>query len=236
MKSKIYEGSRKILYQTSEENVLTMTFSDKTRIANNQYSEISGKGVINNAISAFIMQKLDAIGIDNHFIKKLNMMEQSIQYAEVIPIKINVSNVACDRYVKDLGMELGYVFDKPIIDYRIKNSDLGYPVVNEHQMINFNWLIQEELKLIKYKAIRIFDFLTGLFAGIKIRMVSCNLEFGRIFNGEEFLIILIDEITPDTCILWDMQTNEKLGADGITEESNAHSVCTYQRILQSLCQ
>lgn len=232
-KNKIYQGSSKILYQTDEEHVLTLAFTDKVRLYDNTILDISGKGIINNAISAFIMKKLDLIGIDNHFIDKINMREQIIQFVDVLPIQVLVSSIACGRYVSEFGMEEGYVFDSPIVDYRIKNKELKYPIINEHQIINFGWMVKEELSQVKNTSIRVFDFLTGLFAGIGIRLVSCSLEFGRVFNGEEFILMLTDEITPDSCRLWDMYTNEKLGIEAIIA-NHSNPITGYQLIINKL--
>lgn len=210
MKEKIYQGSSKTLYNSDEDFALIMTFEDKMRTHAKQIIDIAGKGAINNAISAHLMQKLDMIGIDNHFIDKINMQRQLIQYVETYPIQVHVSTIACGRYVKDFGMESGYVFDMPLIDFRIKNCNLDYPPINEHQIVNFGWLSKEELLHLKEIAIKVHNFLVGFFAGLNIRMVDIKLEFGRIFNGEEFIIMLVDEISPDTCRLWDMETNETL--------------------------
>lgn len=230
MKTKIYEGSSKILYKTEEKHLLTMAFTDKIRLKDGKTLDIFGKGVINNAISSFIMQKLDLIGVENHFVDKVNMREQVVQLVEMLPVQIYVSNIACDRYVEQFGMQEGYVFDTPIIDYRIKNKELNYPIINEHQIITFGWILREELLEIKNKSLRIFSFLSGLFAAIDIRLVSCCLEFGRVFYNEDFATILADEITPDSCGLWDMSSNEKLGIEAIKED-NKDPIKSYQIIL-----
>lgn len=231
MKNKIYQGSSKILYQSDEDFALIMAFIDDIRLENNLKVNIPGKGVINNNISSFIMSKLDMVGIENHLIEKINMREQLIQLVDMFPIQLSIATIACGRYVEEFGMEEGYVFDNPVIDFRIKNSDLKYPIINEHQIISFGWLTKEEIKQVKHCAIRTYDFLTGLFAGAEIRLVECKLEFGRVFNGDKFVVMVADEISPDTCRLWDIHSNEKLGSEAIAA-NNENAIKYYHTVAQ----
>lgn len=233
MKEKLYQGSSKTLYQSSEDFAFIMAFSDKLTLETGEILEISGKGVLNNNISAYLMTKLAMVGIDNHLIKKLNMREQLIQSVDIFPIQIAVSTVACGRFVKDFSIEEGYVFDRPIIDFRVRSSELKHPIINEHQIVNFGWLTSEEIRKIKHQALRTHDFLSGLFSSIGIRLVECVLEFGRVFNGEEFIIMLADEITPDNCRLWNMNNNEKLGIELISSDQEK-ALKSYQLIANLL--
>jgi len=233
MKEKIYKGSSKTLYQADEDYALIMSFDDTIRLANNETIEISGKGVINNSISSYIMQKLDMIGVDNHLIQKNNMRQQLVQFVDVHPIKVHICTIACGRYVTDFGMENGYVFESPIIDFRVKNKDLNYPIINETQITSFGWLTKEEIQTLKLKALRVHDFLSGLFASAGIRLVDVQLEFGRVFNGEDFMTMLVDEISPDNCRLWDMESNEKLCYE-LAEESPDKIIPAYQKVLDRL--
>jgi phosphoribosylaminoimidazole-succinocarboxamide synthase len=130
-------------------------------------------------------------------------------------------------------MEDGFVFESPMIDFRVKNKDLNYPIINEKQILSFGWLNNRELEDIKKISIRVHDFLSGLFATANIRLVDIKLEFGRVFNGEEFISMLIDEISPDTCKLWDMETNEKLCYE-VAEENPSKILPIYQDILSRL--
>ncbi|MCC8417001.1 MAG: phosphoribosylaminoimidazolesuccinocarboxamide synthase [Rickettsia endosymbiont of Bryobia graminum] len=213
MKEKLYQGSSKILYQSQEDFAYIMAFTDKMTLENGKIIDIAGKGVLNNNISSFIMTKLDMVGIDNHFIEKLNMREQLIQSVDIFPIQISVSSVACGRFVKEFSMEEGYVLDHPIIDFKVRSSELKHPIINEHQILNFGWLSTKEISQVKQQALRVYDFLSGLFVGIGIRLIECQLEFGRVFNGKEFMVMLADEISPDNCRLWDIHNNEKLGRE-----------------------
>lgn len=231
MRKKIYQGSSKVLYQSEEDFTLIMAFTDNIKLEDGRAFEISGKGVINNKISSCIMNKLDMIGIENHLIEKINMREQLIQYVDIFPIQLHISTVACGRYVKEFGMEEGYVFDSPIIDFKIQNRELKHPIINEHQIMGFCWLAKEELEELKNRALRIYDFLTGLFAGLGIRLVECRLEFGRVLQDEEFIIMLADEISLDNCRLWDMSTNEKLSFEAIEIDPD-NAIKVYQAVLQ----
>lgn len=209
-KQKIYKGSSKTLFGIEEDHLLLMSFEDGLRLPDKSVKEFSGKGVLCNLISACLMEKLDMVGIENHLIDKNNMRQQTIQFVDVYPMQVKVSNVASGRYVTDFDMEEGFVFDSPIIDFRLKNSEMGYPIINENQIYNFGWASKQEIKSIKRAALRINDFITGYFAGNGIRLVEASLEFGRVYVGDDELIILADEISPDTCKLWDIETNRRL--------------------------
>lgn len=217
MKHKVYEGSSKTLYQTDDELSLIIAFTDDFVTEENVKLNIPGKGVVNNLLSSFIMNKLDMVGIDNHLIEQLNMREQLVQLVDVYPIQVSISTVACGRYITQFGIEEGYVFDNPIIDFKVKNSDLKYPIINESQIISFGWLTAEEIQQVKHQANRVYDFLTGLFAGVELRLVECKLEFGRVFNGDQFITMVVDEISLDNCRVWDMNTNEKFGYESTAD-------------------
>lgn len=230
---KIHKGFSKTLYQSQEDYALLMYFEDHLKVKDKDPIEVAGKGIINNNISAFLMQKMDMVGIENHFIEKVNMRQQLIQFVDIFPIQVHICTLACGRYVTDFGMEEGLVFETPIFDFRVKNSELNYPIVNEAQIVNFGWLLQEELTQLKQKATRVHDFLTGLFSGVGIRLVDCKLEFGRVFNGEDFIVMLADEISPDNCRLWDMETNEKLCFE-VAEEDPEKVIGAYQEVQHRL--
>jgi phosphoribosylaminoimidazole-succinocarboxamide synthase len=232
-REKLYEGTSKILYEGHEEFSLIQFFKDDHVMPNGEVMEISGKGVVNNNISAFIMSNMDMVSIDNHFIEKINMREQIVQLVDMIPIKISVANLACDRYVEQFGIEEGYVFDHPMIDFRIKNKLLSNPVVNEFQVQNLCFLTDQELSDLKKIALRTNDFLTGLFAGVGIRLVECNLEIGRVFDGDQFSLMVADEISPDTCRLWDVQDNRKIDFE-FASSNPENAISAYQEIAKRL--
>jgi phosphoribosylaminoimidazole-succinocarboxamide synthase len=174
------------------------------------------------------------IGIENHFIEKVNMREQLVQFVDIYPIQVCVSTIACGRYVKDFGIEEGFVMDSPVMDFLIKSHDLKYPPINEHQILNFNWITRHELKQMKHQALRVHDYLSGIFTGAGIRLVECKLEFGRVFNGEDFLVMLADEITPDNCRLWDLNTNYKFGIEAVEANQDNNHIESYQTVLERL--
>ncbi|MGC0371870.1 MAG: hypothetical protein DGJ47_000571 [Rickettsiaceae bacterium] len=233
MKQKIYQGSSKTLYQSEREDAFIMSFEDTMRIDGKTYS-IPGKGVINNSISSHLMQKLGLIGIDNHLIEKSNMKRQLIQCVEIYPVQIHLSTIANGRYIKEFGMEEGFVFDSPILDWRVKNNKLNYPMVNEQQIVQFGWMSRYELKQLTQTAIRVHDYLAGYFSAIGLRMIDIKLEFGRIFNGEDFVPILIDEVSPDTCKLWDIDSNEKLCYELLNEGKEDKIIPAYQEVLRRI--
>lgn len=233
MKSKIYQGTTKTLYHSEEDHTLIMSFDDSIKKSNQEIISVDGKGIINNSISSYIMTQLEMIGVENHFIQKNNMRQQLVQFVDVYPIQINICTIACGRYVTDFGIENGFVFESPIIDFKVKNKDLNYPVVNCEQILSFGWLNKTELETLKIKSMRIYDFLSGLFTTAGVRLVDISLEFGRVFNGEDFVTMLTDEISPDTCKLWDMETNEKLSYE-IAEENVEKVLPAYQKILDRL--
>ena len=233
-KEKLYSGSTKTVYSQESQNTIIMSFEDNIWLEKNKTIQVSGKGSICNQISAFLMEKLNLVGINNHFIKKNNMKQQIVQLADMIPVQLRVTNVACGRYVKDFGLEEGFVFESPILDFRIKSCELGFPIINEFQMKSYGWVSDEELIELKKTALRINDFLTGIFSGSGIRLVESNLEFGRVFVEEDFYITLADEISPDTCRLWDLETNKKLSyelAYTNPEEINK----SYNEIAKRIC-
>lgn len=232
-KEKIYEGSSKIIYRSHDENALIQFFKDDIKIDFQHTIQVSGKGILNNTISNYIFNKMNIAGVNHHLIQKINMREQLIYALNIIPVKVFVTSIASGRYVSQFGIEEGCVFDNPIIDFRINSGAQEYPVVNEDQMLKFNWVDYYELKAIKNLAIKAYTFLAGLFASANIRLVECHLEFGRIMYGEEYIILLADEITPDTCKLWDLHTNCKLGYEQACAKPE-HAITCYQEIARRL--
>jgi len=230
----IYEGKAKILYEGPEPGTLIQYFKDDATAFNAQKKgTISGKGVLNNRISEHLFTLLGLIGIPTHFIRRLNMREQLIRQVEIVPLEVIVRNVAAGSLTKRLGIEEGTQLPRTIIEYCYKDDALGDPMVSEEHIACFNWASQEELHEIADMAIRINDFLTGLFAGIGIRLVDFKLEFGRFWENDFSRIILADEISPDGCRLWDMKSNEKLDKDRFRLDLGGE-VEAYQEIARRL--
>ncbi|MEM7497071.1 MAG: phosphoribosylaminoimidazolesuccinocarboxamide synthase [Pseudomonadota bacterium] len=210
----VYEGKAKILYEGPEPGTLVQYFKDDATAFNAEKHEVvDGKGVLNNRISEHIMTSLSAIGIPNHFIRRINMREQLIRACEIIPIEVVVRNVAAGSMSKRLGIEEGTALPRPIIEFYYKDDKLGDPIVSEEHIIAFNWAAQQDIDDIVSLALRVNDFLSGLFTGVGIKLVDFKIETGRIWEGDYQRIIVADEISPDSCRLWDMKTGRKLDKD-----------------------
>ena len=211
---KLYEGKAKIIYATSDKNLVILYFKDDATAFNNQKkSPIEGKGVLNNRISEHILSNLNQIGIKNHLVKRLNMREQLVKLVDIIPIEFIVRNIATGSLTKRLGIEDGTVLDYPLIEYCLKDDKLGDPNISREHILAFNWLNTIQLDLIDDNLKRLNDFLLGLFRGVGIKLVDFKVEFGFTHESGKTKIILADEISPDTCRLWDSITDKKLDKD-----------------------
>src|ERR687883_462753 len=210
----IYEGKAKVLFEGPEPGTLVQYFKDEATAFNNQKKGvITGKGVLNNRISEYLMSRLMEIGVPTHFIKRLNMREQLIREVEIIPLEVVVRNVAAGSLATRLGIDEGTQLPRSIIEFYYKNDQLNDPMVSEEHITAFGWATPQEIDDIMALAIRVNDFLTGLFLGIGIRLVDFKMECGRLFENEMMRIIVADEISPDSCRLWDIKSNEKLDKD-----------------------
>lgn len=218
-RKQLYEGKAKILYEGPEPGTIIQYFKDDTTAFNNEKKAvISGKGVLNNRISEFIMVRLTDIGIPNHFIKSLNMREQLVKYVEIIPLEVIVRNYAAGSLVKRLGIKEGLRLSHTLLEFCYKDDALGDPLVSDEHIQTFEYCNPMELEEIKHLALRINDFLFGMFSAIGIKLVDFKIEFGRFDNGEYMEILLADEISPDSCRLWDMATNKKLDKDRFRQD------------------
>jgi phosphoribosylaminoimidazole-succinocarboxamide synthase len=210
----VYEGKAKILYEGPEPGTLIQHFKDDATAFDAQKRDvIDGKGVLNNRISEHIMMALTAIGVPNHFIKRLNMREQLIRAVEMIPLEIVVRNTAAGSLSKRLGIDEGTALPRPIIEFYLKDDALHDPMVTEEHIAAFNWASQQDIDDIIALALRVNDFLSGLFIGVNIKLVDFKIECGRIWEGDYQRVILADEISPDSCRLWDVKTGQKLDKD-----------------------
>ena len=209
---KLYEGKAKIIYSTPEKNLVIQHFKDDATAFNNQKkATIDGKGILNNRISEHILSNLNQVGIKNHLVKRINMREQLIKLVDIIPIEFIVRNIASGSLTKRLGIEEGTVLDRPLIEYCLKDDDLGDPLVSSEHILSFNWLNIMDLDWITEECRRINDFLQGMFRAVGIKLVDFKVEFGKSLQDNK--IILADEISPDTCRLWDATTEKKLDKD-----------------------
>ncbi|MGD9783715.1 MAG: phosphoribosylaminoimidazolesuccinocarboxamide synthase [Hyphomicrobiaceae bacterium] len=211
---RVYEGKAKVLYEGPEPGTLIQHFKDDATAFNaKKHALIEGKGVLNNRISEVIFQRLGEIGVPTHFIKRINMREQLIREVEIIPLEVVVRNVAAGSLATRLGLEEGTPLPRSIIEFYYKADALNDPMVSEEHITAFGWAAPTEIDEIMQLALRINDFLVGLFLGIGIRLVDFKVEFGRLWDNETMRIVLADEISPDCCRLWDMQSGEKLDKD-----------------------
>ncbi len=216
---KIYEGKAKVLYEGPEPGTLIQHFKDDATAFNAQKKEvIDGKGVLNNRISEFIFQKLNDIGVPTHFIRRINMREQLIREVEIIPLEVVVRNVAAGSLTKRLGIEEGTQLPRSIIEFYYKNDALGDPMVSEEHITAFGWATPQEIDDIIALAIRVNDFLSGLFLGSNIRLVDFKIECGRLYENDMMRIVLADEISPDSCRLWDVKSNDKMDKDRFRQD------------------
>jgi len=210
----IYEGKAKQLFEGPEPGTLIQHFKDDATAFNNaKKGVINGKGVINNRISEYLMLRLHEIGIPTHFIRTLNMREQLVKAVEIVPLEVIVRNVAAGSFSTRFGVEEGAQLPYPIIEFCLKSDKLGDPIVAPEIVIAFQWAQPNELEDITSMALRINDFMSGLFLGVGIKLVDFKIEFGRFYEGNTVQIILADEISPDCCRLWDIKTGEKMDKD-----------------------
>jgi len=210
----LFEGTAKILFEGPEPGTLVQYFKDDAMAFNTRKrGVITGKGVINNRISEYLMTRLGEIGVPTHFMRRLNMREQLVREVEIIPIEVAVRNVVAGSLAARFGIAEGTPLPRSIVEYYYKSDDLEHPLVTEEHVTAFGWATPQNLDEIMSLSLRINDFLSGLFLSIGIRLVDFRVEFGRLWEEDDVRIVLADEISPDSCRLWDIKTNERLDID-----------------------
>ena len=211
---KLYEGKAKIIYSTSDKSLVIQHFKDDATAFNNKKrAKIDGKGILNNRISEHVLNYLGQVGIKNHLVKRINMREQLIKFVEIIPIEFIVRNIATGSLTKRLDIEDGTILENPLIEYCYKKDDLEDPLIAKEHILAFNWASRKEIEKIDKYLLRMNDFMIGMFRGIGIKLVDFKVEFGRYVKNGKQEIILADEISPDTCRLWDINSDKKLDKD-----------------------
>ena len=211
---RVYEGKAKILYEGPEPGTLVQHFKDDATAFNNKkHDKIEGKGVLNNRISEYLFMKLGEVGVPTHFIKRLNMREQLIREVEIIPLETVVRNVAAGSLSTRLGIDEGTALPRSIVEFYYNSDALGDPMVTEEHITAFGWATPQEIDDVMSLAIRVNDFLSGLFLGVGIRLIDFKMECGRLWENDMMRIVVADEISPDSCRLWDIVTNDKLDKD-----------------------
>ena len=231
---KLYEGKAKILYEGPEKGTAIQHFKDDATAYNNQKkATVEGKGVLNNRISEHILNNLNQIGIKTHLMKRLNMREQLVRLVEIIPLEFIVRNIATGSLTKRLGIADGTILSKPLIEYSYKNDELGDPLIAREHILEFKWASQKELDMINDYCLRINDFMQGMFRAVGIKLVDFKLEFGRVNIDGKNEILLADEISPDTCRLWDMVSEKKLDKDRFRKDLG-NIIQAYQEVARRL--
>ncbi len=207
----LYEGKAKKVFATADENLCIVSYKDDATAFNGlKKGTIVGKGVVNNRMSNMMMQLLEKQGVPTHFVEELSERDTVVKKVSIVPLEVIIRNVSAGSFAKHYGVEEGIVFDEPTIEFSYKNDDLGDPLLNAYHALALKLATKEEIDTIKKMAFKVNEVLTAYFKTLGIRLVDFKLEFGRLSDGT---IVLADEISPDTCRLWDLQTNEKLDKD-----------------------
>lgn len=227
----LYEGKAKRLYTTEKEDVLFVEYKNSATAFNGQKkAEIEGKGVLNNRISTLIFEKLKEKGIDSHFIERISDNEQLVKKVDIIPIEVVVRNIAAGSLAKRLGVEEGTPLKRTIVEFYYKNDDLGDPFINNDHIEILELATKEEINQIYQLGLKVNEVLQPIFEDIDVILVDFKLEFGRDKDGN---VLLADEISPDTCRLWDAKTKQKLDKD-VFRRDLGNLVEVYEIILSRL--
>ena len=207
----LYEGKAKKIYSTENENEFVVYYKDDATAFNGEKkAEIASKGILNNKISTIIFEELAKEGIESHFIKNLSDREMLVKKVEILPLEVIVRNITAGSFCKRYGVQEGIVLDTPIFEMSYKNDDLGDPLLNDDHAVALKLATREEIEFLRTQTLKINEIMKKLFLKMDLKLVDFKLEFGKDVNGK---IILADEISTDTCRLWDVNTNEKLDKD-----------------------
>ena len=207
----LYEGKAKKVYATGDPHLLIVSYKDDATAFNGlKKGTIQGKGVINNRMSNLLMSRLEQQGVPTHLVKELNDRETLVKKVSIVPLEVIVRNIAAGSFSKRYGVEEGIVFDAPTIEFSYKCDELDDPLLNTHHALALKLASPEEIAVIKKYAFAVNDFLKVFWSSCGVTLVDFKLEFGRLHDGT---IVLADEISPDTCRLWDSKTHEKLDKD-----------------------
>ena len=207
----LYEGKAKKVFATDDPELYIVEYKDDATAFNGlKKGTISGKGVINNQMSNFLMQKLEEAGVPTHFVQELSPRETLVKKVSIVPLEVIIRNISAGSFSKRYGVEEGIVFENPTIEFSYKNDDLGDPLINDYHAVALKLATREEVALITKYAFAVNDFLKAYMKKLGIDLVDFKLEFGKLSDGT---IVLADEISPDTCRFWDEKTHEKLDKD-----------------------
>ena len=210
-KEQLYEGKAKKVYATDDPEVVIVSYKDDATAFNGlKKGTISGKGAINNRMTNNLMRRLEHKGVPTHYVEELNDRETAVKKVSIVPLEVIVRNISASSFAKRYGVEEGIVFDEPTFEFSYKNDDLGDPLLNTSHALALKLATREEIALIRKYTMMVNDLLKGFMKEIGIDLVDFKLEFGKTSDGT---IVLADEISPDTCRLWDEKTHEKLDKD-----------------------
>ena len=230
-KEQLYEGKAKKVYATEDPEKLIVSYKDDATAFNGlKKGTISGKGAINNRMSNFLMGMLEKHGVPTHLVEELNDRETVVKKVTIVPLEVIIRNISAGSFSKRYGVAEGIVFDEPTIEFSYKNDDLGDPLINSYHALALKLATKEEIETIKALAFQVDDVLKAYFLGLGIELVDFKLEFGRLSDGT---IVLADEISPDTCRLWDCKTHEKLDKDRFRRDLGGVAEA-YQEVMRRL--
>ena len=234
-KEMLYEGKAKILYKGTRPNTIIQYFKDDATAFNNvKKGTIAGKGIINNKITELIMVRLSQLGIPTHFIERMSDREQLCHEVEIIPLEVIARNTVAGSMAKTFGIDEGLRLRRPIIEFSLKDDDLGDPLIPENHILALEICEQDELIEMMDMTSQINNFLRGMFAGIGLELIDFKLEFGRLTDGESgHFLVLADEFSPDNCRLWDYETGEKMDKDRFRRDLGGE-VEAYQEVARRL--
>ena len=230
-KEQIYEGKAKKVFKTDDPNLLIVDYKDDATAFNGlKKGTISGKGVINNQMSNYLMQIIEKKGVPTHFVKELSERETLVKAVTIVPLEVIIRNIAAGSFAKNYGVEEGIVFEQPTIEFSYKNDDLGDPLISPSHVIALKLVTDEELSTISNYALKVNEILKDFWLERNVTLVDFKIEFGKTADGT---IILADEISPDTCRLWDAKTNEKLDKDRFRRDLGGVEEA-YQEVMKRL--
>lgn len=224
----LYEGKAKKVFKTDDPKLLIVDYKDDATAFNGEKKgRIASKGIVNNTMSDIIFEMLEQKGIPTHFVKMLSDRETLVKAVEIVPLEVIMRNVAAGSFSKRYGVEEGRPLARPALEFSLKNDDLGDPLINDDHILALELATEEELSAIKDYARKVNEALKEFFLGIGLKLIDFKIEFGRC----EGRILLADEISPDTCRLWDVKTNEKMDKDRFRRDLG-HVEETYQEVLK----
>ena len=210
-KEQLYEGKAKKVFATDDPNLVIVDYKDDATAFNGlKKGSIAGKGVINNVMSNHMFQLLEKQGVPTHFVEQLSERETLVKKVSIVPLEVIIRNISAGSFAKRFGVEEGIVFDEPTIEFCYKNDDLGDPLMNAYHAVALKAATREEIETIKSMAFKVNEVMKQYFDSLNVILVDFKLEFGKTADGK---IVLADEISPDTCRLWDKTTKEKLDKD-----------------------